>query len=120
MTYETLLEKAHRLVDSMDETRLENFVMRYDDTVSVKDAHPLFQLAGILSHEEAQEIRSEKMTTIKNKNIEERYCTVEESLIQSLKEVKLMQSGLMPKKPWKQTKAEVEEYIARVRNDEEV
>ena len=60
MTNETLLEKAHRLVDTMDETRLENFVIRYDDTVSVKKTHPLFQLAGILSHEEAQEIRSEQ------------------------------------------------------------
>ena len=60
------------------------------------------------------------MTTTKDKIIEERYCTVEESLIQSFKEEKLMQAGLMPKKTWKQTKAEVEEYIARVRNDEEV
>lgn len=61
-----------------------------------------------------------KMNATKDKIIEERYCTVEESLIQSFKEVKLMQAGLMPKKPWKQTKAKVEEYIARVRNDEEV
>lgn len=62
MTYETLLEKAHDLVDSMSEARLENFVMRYDDAVSVKETHPLFQLAGILSHEETQKIRSEKMS----------------------------------------------------------
>lgn len=62
MTNETLLEKAHRLVDTMDETRLENFVMHYGDTVSAKETHPLFQLAGILSHEDAQEIRSEKMS----------------------------------------------------------
>lgn len=62
MTYETLLEKAHDLVDAMSEARLENFVMRYGDAVSVKETHPLFQLAGILSHEEAQEIRSEKMS----------------------------------------------------------
>lgn len=36
MTYETLLEKAHDLVDSMSEARLENFVMRYDGNVSAK------------------------------------------------------------------------------------
>ena len=36
MTNETLLEKAHRLVDSMDETRLENFVIRYDGNASAK------------------------------------------------------------------------------------
>ena len=49
-----------------------------------------------------------------------RYCTVEESLIQSFKEMKLMRAGLMPQKPWEQTKAEVEEYIEKVRNGEEV
>ena len=49
-----------------------------------------------------------------------RYCTVEESLIQSFKEVKLMRAGLMPQKPWEQTKAEVEESIEKVRNGEEV
>ena len=36
MTNETLLEKAHRLVDSMDETRLENFVIRYGGNTSSK------------------------------------------------------------------------------------
>ncbi len=61
MTYETLLERAHSLVDSMDAALLESFVIRYDGGASVKETHPLFQLAGILSHEEAQEIRSEKM-----------------------------------------------------------
>lgn len=61
MTYEALLEKAHSLVDSMSAARLEHFVTRYEDDVSGKETHPLLQLAGILSHEEAQEIRSEKM-----------------------------------------------------------
>lgn len=36
MTYETLLEKAHDLVDSMSEARLENFVAHYDGGTSVK------------------------------------------------------------------------------------
>lgn len=60
------------------------------------------------------------MNATKNKKLEERYCTVEESLIQSFKEVKLMRAGLMPQKSWSQTKAEVEEYIARMKNGEEV
>lgn len=36
MTYEALREKAHDLVDSMSEARLENFVMRYDGGTSAK------------------------------------------------------------------------------------
>lgn len=36
MTYETLLEKAHGLVDAMSEARLENFVAHYDGRTSVK------------------------------------------------------------------------------------
>ena len=31
------------------------------ENIVAKKTHPLLQLAGILSHEEAQEIRSEKM-----------------------------------------------------------
>ncbi len=61
MTYEMLREKAHRLVDSMSEARLENFVVRYDGNGCANAEHPLFQLAGLISHEEAQDIRSEKM-----------------------------------------------------------
>ena len=60
------------------------------------------------------------MKVAKDKKNEGRYCTVEESLIQSFKEVKLMRAGVMPQKPWEQTKAEVEEYIEKVRNGEEV
>jgi len=58
------------------------------------------------------------VATKETENIE-RYCTVEESLIQSFKEVKLMEAGLLPKKSWAQAKAEVEEYIERVKNGEE-
>ncbi len=36
MTYETLLERAHSLVDSMDAALLESFVVRYDGGASVK------------------------------------------------------------------------------------
>lgn len=58
------------------------------------------------------------MTTTKNKNIEDRYCTVEESLIQSLKEVKLMQAGLMPKKPWDVFEKEMREFVEKVKSGE--
>lgn len=36
MTYETLLEKAHDLVDSMSEARLEQFMACYAGNVSAK------------------------------------------------------------------------------------
>lgn len=36
MSYQTLLEKAHRLVDQMSEERLEQFVTRYDGAASAK------------------------------------------------------------------------------------
>lgn len=36
MTCETLREKAHGLVDSMDMARLEHFVMRYGGNTSTK------------------------------------------------------------------------------------
>ena len=61
MSYETLLEKAHQLIDSMSEERLENFVIHYDTDFSVKAEHPLLQMAGLLSPEEAQELRNEKL-----------------------------------------------------------
>lgn len=32
----------------------------------------------------------------------ERPCSIKESIIQSCKEVKLMQSGMLPKKTWKE------------------
>lgn len=49
MTYETLLEKAHDLVDAMSEARLENFVMRYGDAVSVKKPLSAENIDGMLS-----------------------------------------------------------------------
>lgn len=33
--------------------------------------------------------------------LNERYCTVQESMIESFKEVKLMREGKLPKKSWK-------------------
>ncbi len=32
--------------------------------------------------------------------LDERYCTVQESIIESFKEVKLMREGKLPKKSW--------------------
>lgn len=42
-------------------------------------------------------------TTIKNS----REHTLEKTLLQSIKEVHLIQSGKLPKKSWKQLKAEI-------------
>lgn len=58
------------------------------------------------------------MSEIKNKTIEDRYCTVEESLIQSFKEVKLMRAGRMPQKPWNIFEKEMRELAEKVRNGE--
>lgn len=58
------------------------------------------------------------MNATKDKIIEERYCTVEESLIQSFKEVKLMQAGLMPKKPWDVFEREMREFVEKVKSGE--
>lgn len=33
--------------------------------------------------------------------LDERYCTVQESIVESFKEVKLMREGKLPKKSWK-------------------
>ena len=33
--------------------------------------------------------------------LDERYCTIQESIIKSFKEVKLMRDGKLPKKSWK-------------------
>lgn len=51
------------------------------------------------------------MNATKNKKLEERYCTVEESLIQSFKEVKLMRAGLMPQKSWDMFEKEMREFV---------
>ena len=39
---------------------------------------------------------------------EERYCTVAESLEQSLKEMQLMREGKIPKKTWRQLREELD------------
>ena len=41
--------------------------------------------------------------------VAERYCTVEESLIESCKQMKLMREGKMPKKTWKELRQELKE-----------
>ena len=56
------------------------------------------------------------MKAAKDKKNEGRYCTVEESLIQSFKEVKLMRAGLMPQKPWAVFEKEVRELAEKVKN----
>ena len=43
---------------------------------------------------------------------DERYISIEESIIQSCKEIKLMQAGLMPKRTWDELKAELEQEFA--------
>ena len=58
------------------------------------------------------------MKVAKDKKNEGRYCTVEESLIQSFKEVKLMRAGLMPQKPWAVFEKEVRELVEKVKNGE--
>lgn len=39
--------------------------------------------------------------------LNERYCTVAESLKESLKQMQLMRTGKLPKKSWKDFKAEL-------------
>lgn len=47
----------------------------------------------------------------------ERYCTLEESLIQSCKEVKLMRDGILPKKSWMDLLTEIQRMKTEVEND---
>ncbi len=49
MTYEMLREKAHRMVDSMSEARLENFVVRYDGNVCAKKPLSAENISEMLS-----------------------------------------------------------------------
>ncbi|EQC1535392.1 hypothetical protein ACY1J9_001223 [Clostridium botulinum] len=42
-------------------------------------------------------------------NVVERYCTVSESLEESLKQMKAIRSGKMKKKTWKEFKQELQE-----------
>ena len=43
---------------------------------------------------------------------DERYISIEESITQAFKEVKLMQAGLMPKRTWDELKSELEKEFA--------
>lgn len=45
-------------------------------------------------------------------NNDERYISIEESIIESCKEIKLMQAGLMPKRTWDELKAKLEKEFA--------
>lgn len=46
--------------------------------------------------------RSEKeVNTMSTSMLNERYCTIQESIIESFKEVKLMREGKLPKKSWR-------------------
>ena len=45
-------------------------------------------------------------------NDDDRYISIEESIIQSCKEVKLMQAGLMPKQTWEEFKLELQKEFA--------
>ena len=47
----------------------------------------------------------------------ERYCTVSESLEQSLKEVKLMREGKIPKKTWREYREEWEKWAKEVEEE---
>ncbi|WP_171903827.1 hypothetical protein [Cellulosilyticum sp. I15G10I2] len=41
----------------------------------------------------------------------ERYCTIEESLRESMKEVKLMREGKLPKRSWAESMKELKEEL---------
>ena len=49
---------------------------------------------------------------------DERYISIEESIIQSCREIKLMQAGLMPKHTWEELKAELEKEFAEELEEE--
>lgn len=46
-------------------------------------------------------INTKEVDSMSTVTLEERYCTVQESIIESFKEVKLMREGKLPKKSWK-------------------
>lgn len=51
-------------------------------------------------------------------NDDDRYISIEESIIQSCKEVKLMQAGLMPKHTWDELKSELQKEFAEDLDEE--
>lgn len=44
---------------------------------------------------------------------DERYISIEQSIIDSCKEIKLMEAGLMPKRTWAELKAKLEKELRR-------
>ena len=51
-------------------------------------------------------------------NNDERYISIEQSIIDSCKEIKLMEAGLMPKRTWAELKAELEREFAEELEEE--
>lgn len=54
---------------------------------------------------------------LKRDNNEERYCTVAESLEQSLKEMQLIREGKLPKKTWKECMKEWDKWAKEVEEE---
>ncbi len=50
----------------------------------------------------------------------ERYCTIEESLIEACKEVNLMRKGLLPERDWREAMAELQEELKDELEDDTV
>lgn len=56
----------------------------------------------IMESNKADDINAEKeVDDMSIAALDERYCTIQESIIESFKEVKLMREGKLPKKSWK-------------------
>ena len=51
-------------------------------------------------------------------NNDERYISIEQSIIDSCKEIKLMEAGLMPKRTWAELKAKLEKEFAEELEEE--
>ena len=47
------------------------------------------------------DIKAKEVDDMGTTTLDERYCTIQESVIESFKEVKLMREGKLPKKSWK-------------------
>ena len=51
-------------------------------------------------------------------NNDERYISIEQSIIDSCREIKLMEAGLMPKRTWAELKAKLEKEFAEELEEE--
>ena len=49
---------------------------------------------------------------------DERYISIEQSIIDSCREIKLMEAGLMPKRTWDELKAKLEKEFAEELEEE--